>query len=152
MAVFAKGFLESKLSELALFLVLRLFWKVLRIRFKIQSLSVDQENIMNKEYVTKVSVGRVEAFRMGDSRGSLDSVIYSWLQSDSPETIADNSLALTPKEVYGAIAFYLDNRGMIDECLRQAETHIEEGKQEWRSNNSYFYRRLLTLKEQRKKQ
>jgi uncharacterized protein (DUF433 family) len=107
---------------------------------------------MNKEYVAKVKVGQVEAYRIGDSRVSLDSVVYSWLQGDSPETIADNFPALTLEEVYGAIAFYLANQEMIDEYLRQSETRAEEVKQEWRSDNSALYRRLLALKERRKKQ
>jgi uncharacterized protein (DUF433 family) len=106
---------------------------------------------MNKEYVTKIKIGPVEVYRISDTRVSLDSVVYSWLQGDSAETIADNFPALTLEEVYGAIAFYLANRETVDEYLRQAEAHAEELKQQWRSSNSTLYRKLLTIKEDRKK-
>ena len=75
--------------------------------------------VMSSEYVNKVKVGQIEAYQIGNSRVSLDSVIYSWLQGDSPETIADNFSALTLEQVYGAIAFYLAHQSEIDEYLRQ---------------------------------
>lgn len=46
---------------------------------------------MSKEYVTKVD----QAYRIVCGRVLLDSSVYPWLQGDSPETIADNLLALT---------------------------------------------------------
>lgn len=107
---------------------------------------------MSKDYVTKIEVDQVEAYRIVDSRVSLDSVVYSWLQGDSPETIADNFPVLTLEVVYGAIAFFLANQEMIEEYLRHSERQSEEIKQQWRNSNSALYRRLLTLKEERKKQ
>ena len=144
---------ESKSAELVPFLVLKFIFGQCGTRdLKSNLSSIVQENIMSKDYITKIKVGQVEAFRISDSRVSLDSVVYSWLQGDSPETIADNFPALTLEEVYGAIAFYLANREMVDEYLSQGETLAEERKQEWRSKNSALYRRLLALKEERKKQ
>ncbi len=106
---------------------------------------------MNSDYVIKVKAGQVEAYQIGTTRVSLDSVLYSWLQGDSPETIADNFPALTLEQVYGAIAFYLANQDEIDEYLRQGEAEAEQLKQQWRANNSALYRKLLTLKETRQK-
>ncbi|MBK8315372.1 MAG: DUF433 domain-containing protein [Acidobacteria bacterium] len=99
---------------------------------------------MSKDYVTKIEVDQVEAYRIVDSRVSLDSVVYSWLQGDSPETIADNFPVLTLEVVYGAIAFFLANQEMIEEYLRHSERQSEEIKQQWRNSNSALYRRLLT--------
>lgn len=107
---------------------------------------------MSKEYVVKIKIDQVEAYRIGDTRVSLDSVVYSWLQGDSPETIADNFPVLTLEEVYGAIAFYLANQEMVDEYLRQAEGQADTLKQQWRDSNSALYRRLLAIKEERKRQ
>ena len=104
---------------------------------------------MNSDYILKVQVGQVEAYQIGTTRVSLDSVIYSWLQGDSPETIADNFSALTLEQVYGAIAFYLAHQDKIDEYLRQGEAQSEQLKQQWRTNNSALYRKLLTAKEAR---
>ena len=106
---------------------------------------------MNLEYVSKVKVGQVEAYKIGTTRVSLDSIIYSWLQGDSPETIADNFPALTLEQVYGAVAFYLANQDEIDEYLQQGEIEAKQLKQQWRADNSAFYRKLLTLKEARQK-
>ena len=78
--------------------------------------------------------------------------MYSWLQGDSPETIADDFPVLKLEEVYGAIAFYLANQDIVDKYLRQSEARIEKLKQKWRDNNSALYRRLLAIKEERKRQ
>jgi uncharacterized protein (DUF433 family) len=106
---------------------------------------------MNSEYVNKIKAGPIEAYQIGSTRVSLDSVVYSWRQGDSPETIADNFPALTLEQVYGAIAFYLAHQIEIDDYLRQGEAEAEQLKQQWRANNSALYRRLLTLKEVRQK-
>lgn len=106
---------------------------------------------MNSEYINKVTEGQIEAYQIGITRVSLDSVVYSWLQGDSPETIADNFPALTLEQVYGAIAFYLAHQNEIDDYLRQGEAEAEQLKQQWHTNNSALYRKLLTLKEVRQK-
>jgi uncharacterized protein (DUF433 family) len=106
---------------------------------------------VSKDYITKVKAGEAEAYRIGDTRVSLDSVVYSWRQGDSPETIADNFPALTLEEVYGAIAFYLANREEVDEYLRRAEAAAEQLKQEWREKNPALHRRLLAVREARRK-
>ena len=103
---------------------------------------------MNSAYINKIKVGQIEAYQIGTTRVSLDSVIYSWLQGDSPETIADNFSALTLEQVYGAIAFYLANQNTIDKYLHQGEAHAVLLKQKSR-NNSALYRKLLTTKEAR---
>ena len=107
---------------------------------------------MSRDYITKIKAGETEAYRIGNSRVSLDSVVYSWLQGDSPETIADNFPVLTLEEVYGAIAFYLTNRDMVDEYLRQGAAAAEKLKQEWRARNPELHRRLLAIREARRRQ
>ena len=107
---------------------------------------------MIKTFVENQIVGQREAYRIGSSRVSLDSVVYSWLQGDSPETIADNFPVLTLEEVYGAIAFYLANQEMIDEYLRQGEAQTADDKELWRSGNAALHRKLLTIKQERRKQ
>src|SRR5262245_45374540 len=103
---------------------------------------------MSKDYITNID----GAYRIADTRVSLDSVVYSWLQGDSPETIADNFPALTPEQVYGAVAFYLANQAEIDEYLRQGEAEYNTLKNQWRANNSALYRKLLDAKAAKRKQ
>lgn len=104
---------------------------------------------MNSEYISRISVGEGFVYRIGNTRVSLDSVVYSWQQGDSPETIADNFPALTLEQVYGAIAFYLANQAAIDAYLREGEAEADRLKEQWRDNNSALYRRLLACKKSR---
>lgn len=101
---------------------------------------------MSNQYVTKIKMGENEAYHIGSTRVSLDSVLYSWLQGDSPETIADNFSALSLEQIYGAIAFYLAHQGEVDEYLRQGEIVAEQYKAHWRMNNSALYWKLLAAK------
>jgi uncharacterized protein (DUF433 family) len=104
---------------------------------------------MNKEYVILTN----GAYRIGDSRVSLDSVVYAWIEGQSPETIADNFPVLTLEEVYGAIAFYLSNREAIDEYLREKKAEFEELRrksvEELRKNRPQLYAKLMAAKQRR---
>lgn len=108
---------------------------------------------MSKDYITRIKTGDVEAYRIGNTRVSLDSVVYSWLRGESPETIADGFPVLTLEEVYGAIAFYLANQANIDEYLRQGEARYEEMRQqnieELRRTRPELYQKLMARKKQR---
>lgn len=106
---------------------------------------------MNKTYVVKYDVEDRTAYQIGNSRVSLDSVVCSWQQGDSAETIADNFPSLTLEEVYGAIAFYLANREMIDEYLRQGEVQAIADGDLWRNGNE-LHRKLLLIREERRNQ
>ena len=104
---------------------------------------------MSKEYVIQVN----GAYRIVDSRVSLDSVVYAWLEGQSPETISDNFPVLTLEEVYGAITFYLSNREAIDEYLRGKKADFEEMRrksvEELRKNRPQLYAKLMTAKQRR---
>jgi uncharacterized protein (DUF433 family) len=104
---------------------------------------------MNKAYVIQVN----GAYRIADSRVSLDSIVYAWMEGQSPETIADNFPVLTLEEVYGAIAFYLSNREAIDEYLREKKTEFEEMRrksvEELRKNRPQLYAKLMAAKQRR---
>ncbi len=56
------------------------------------------------------------------ARVSLDSVVYQWREGLSAETIQKECFpALTLAQVFGALAYYLENQSEIDEYLKQAE-------------------------------
>lgn len=59
------------------------------------------------------------------TRVSLDSVIYAFLQGDSPERIALCLPPLTREQVCQAIGYYLANRSEIDPYLRLEEVDFE---------------------------
>lgn len=96
------------------------------------------------EYITKLENG---AYRIADTRVSLDSVVYSFNRGNLPETIQRQFSSLTLAQVYGAIAFYLSNQAEIDEYLRQGEIEYEELRQAQREADPEFYARFDKLRE-----
>lgn len=103
---------------------------------------------MSKDYVTKVE----GAYRIADSRVSLDSLVYAWLQGQSPDSIADSFPVLTLEEVYGAITFYLAHRDEVDEYLRSRKAEFEamrqKGEEEFRKKRPKLYAKLMAAKQQ----
>lgn len=101
---------------------------------------------MSKDYINKID----GAYRITDSRVSLDSVVYAWRDGASPETIRDMFPVLTLEEVYGAVAFYLSHQEEVDEYLRQNEIEFEEARQKsnelFRQTNPELYRKLVAAK------
>jgi uncharacterized protein (DUF433 family) len=65
-------------------------------------------------------------YRVGQTRVSLESVVYAFQAGHGPETIRQQYPALSLEEVYGAIAFYLANRQEVDRYLEQQRQRWEE--------------------------
>lgn len=76
------------------------------------------------------------------SRVSLESVVYQFLQGESPEGIVQSYPSLSLLQVYGGITFYLENREAIDEYLRRGEARFEELARAAREANPLLYARL----------
>ncbi|MCY7375093.1 MAG: DUF433 domain-containing protein [Pyrinomonadaceae bacterium] len=94
---------------------------------------------MKDKYVTKLDNG---AYRVADTRVSLDSVIYAFWDGETPETIARHFPALTLEQIYGAIAFYLANRAEIDRYMQEGDIEFEKLSREWRKKNFSLYEKL----------
>src|ERR1039457_7197569 len=65
---------------------------------------------MVKEYVEQRNGG----YFIRDARVSLDSVVYAFLRGESPEGIAASFPALDLEHIFGALAFYMANREIVD--------------------------------------
>ncbi len=65
---------------------------------------------MTQEYIQRRGAG----YYFFGSRVSLDSVVYQFLQGESPEAIVQAFPSLSLEQVYGGIAFYLASRAEID--------------------------------------
>ena len=102
-----------------------------------------------KDYVTQID----GAYRITDSRVSLDSVVYAWRDGLSPESIKENFPVLILEEVYGAITFYLANQAEIDTYLSQSEAKFEAARQQsieqLRQQKPQLYARLIASKRQK---
>lgn len=98
-----------------------------------------------KQYIEQ----RDEGYSIAGTRISLDSVIYSFLNGESPETIAQNFPLLSLEQVYGAIAFYLANREIVDAYLAQSEADFHQLQISFRQKNPILYRKLQTSQAQK---
>jgi len=78
---------------------------------------------MPKEYVRKIE----NVYRVGNTRVSLDSLVYLFREGMSAESMVESYPALTLEQVHGALAFYLGNQSEIDAYLA-AEEHSAESQ------------------------
>lgn len=78
------------------------------------------------------------------TRISLDSVVYDFLDGESPESIAQDFPLLSLEQVYGAIAFYLGSRDLIDAYLKEGEKEFEKLQKSCRQKNPLLYQKLKT--------
>lgn len=85
---------------------------------------------------------RDEGYWIEGTRISLDSVVYGFLNGESPESIAQNFPLLSLEQVYGAITFYLANRELIDGYLNVGEEEFEKLQQSFRKKNPFLYQKL----------
>jgi uncharacterized protein (DUF433 family) len=81
-----------------------------------------------------------------DTRVSLDSVVYRFLEGLSPENIADCFPGLTLEQVYGAITYYLGHRTEIDTYLKAADEEYEAFRQRVRAEYPRLSRKLDDLR------
>ena len=93
---------------------------------------------MVKEYVEQ----REGGYYIAGSRVSLASVVYAFLRGESPEDIAESFPAIALEQVFGAVAFYLANREMIDRYLQQEKDEFARLREEARRNRPALYARL----------
>ena len=91
-----------------------------------------------KEYV----IQREGGYYIGDSRVSLDSVVYAFKRGASPESIQRSFPLLTLEEVYGAITFYLSHQHEVDSYLKEGEAEFEELRQKSREANPELHEKL----------
>ena len=93
---------------------------------------------MNKSYVE----WRDEGYWIANSRVSLDTIVYAFLDGQSPESIAQSLPVLTLEQIYGAIAFYLAHRSEIEEYLEKAKADFETKRKVSRESDHIFYQKL----------
>jgi uncharacterized protein (DUF433 family) len=83
--------------------------------------------------------------RVGQTRVSVDSVVYAFRQGHAPETIQQQYPALNLEEVYGTIAFYLANKDEVDQYLQGQEQCWDELRRKAEQNPSPVVERLRAL-------
>jgi uncharacterized protein (DUF433 family) len=101
--------------------------------------------IPTKQYVEQ----RDKGYWIVGTRISLDSVIYSFLNGESPESIAQNFPLLSLEQVYGAIAFYLANQELVDAYLKEGETEFRRLQESCREQSPLLYQKLKAAQAQK---
>lgn len=94
--------------------------------------------MVTKQYVEQREGGN----RIAGTRVSLDSIVYAFLDSMSPESIVQAFPVLNLEEVYGAITFSLANRTEIDAYLETEEAVFESMRKAAREANPLLYKKL----------
>jgi uncharacterized protein (DUF433 family) len=85
-------------------------------------------------------------YRIGETKVSLDSIVYSYLNGDSAESIQEAFPALSTDEIKAAIDFYLANRAEVHEYLKEQEALWEKVKAEIDAKPNPAWERLRKVK------
>ncbi|WP_199302734.1 DUF433 domain-containing protein [Oscillatoria sp. FACHB-1406] len=83
------------------------------------------------------------------ARISLDSVVYSFLNGESPESIARDFPLLSLEQVYGAIAFYLANREFVNAYMAEGEAEFRRLQQSCQEKSSLLYQKLRVARDEK---
>lgn len=93
---------------------------------------------------------RDKGYWVAGTRVSLDSIVYAYREGLTPEAIATECFpSLTPAQVYGAIAYYLQYRDEIDAYLLNAESEYEALRQSLRNADPAFTEKLAEARRRR---
>lgn len=84
--------------------------------------------------------------RVGNTRVSLDSLVASFEQGASPETIQQQYPALSLEMVYGAITYYLAHTESVQQYLHRQGNVWEQWRTRAASRKSPVLERLRALK------
>lgn len=101
--------------------------------------------ILAKSYIEQRETG----YWVVGTRISLDSIVYAFLDGESPESIAQNFPLLSLEQVYGAIAFYLANRKLIDAYLEAGEAEFQQLQQDCKEKSPLLYEKLKAAQAQK---
>ena len=82
------------------------------------------------------------AYRIADTRVSLDSLVYLYREGVSAEGMVESYPALTLEQVHGALAFYLGNQKEIDAYLLEGQRIAESQHRQSRQTNAELIAKL----------
>ena len=79
---------------------------------------------------------------------SLDSVVIRFQQRASPEKIAQSFPTLKLAQVYGVIAYYLENEKLINDYVAEGEQELEQSATPLSQTNPDLFARLEAARRQ----
>src|ERR1700685_4107953 len=93
---------------------------------------------MLKEYVKNIE----GVYRVGDTRVSLDSLVYLFREGISVESMVESYPGLSLEQVHGALAFYLANQEQVGSSLADGQRTAESQHQQSRQTNGELIAKL----------
>jgi uncharacterized protein (DUF433 family) len=81
------------------------------------------------------------------TRVSLDSVVIRFQEGASPERIVQSFPTLKLSQVYGAIAYYLENQQMVNEYIAEGQRELERTVPPLSQSNPELFARLEAARE-----
>jgi len=80
------------------------------------------------------------AIRVSDTRITLDTIIISYQQGDSPEVIHESFNVVPLNDVYAVIAYYLAHKDAVNVYLRERDAEAERIRKKWEASNTPEHR------------
>jgi uncharacterized protein (DUF433 family) len=109
--------------------------------------------MMNQLVLTStapLTLGEDGTIRISGSRVTLDSVLHAFQQGATAEQIQDSFPSLTLRDIYGAIAYYLEHQEQVEAYLREQTQAAEETRRYIESHqNSASLRRKIRARRAR---
>ena len=88
------------------------------------------------------------ALRIMGTRVGLDTVLVCFKEGETPEQIVESFPTVTRAQVYGAIAYYLDNQTLIDDHFAEVRRKFEQMVRPLSETNPELYARLEEARRQ----
>jgi uncharacterized protein (DUF433 family) len=88
------------------------------------------------------------ALRIAGTRVGLDTIIAAYQEGESPEEIAQEFPAVTLAQVYGAIAYYLENNLTIEDFFAEVEREFLRRVRPLSETNPELFARLEAARQQ----
>jgi uncharacterized protein (DUF433 family) len=89
---------------------------------------------------------REGTYYVAGTRVSLDSIVYSFLDGQTAESIGQAFPVLSLEQVYGAITFYLGHRDEVEGYLEAQRQDFEAKRRAARDTDPMFYQRLAATR------
>jgi uncharacterized protein (DUF433 family) len=80
------------------------------------------------------------ALRIKGTRVGIEPIVVHFQEGESPEKIAHGFPTVSLAQVYGAIAYYLDNKQLIDNDMAESQRELEKIPPLSESNPELFAR------------
>jgi uncharacterized protein (DUF433 family) len=92
--------------------------------------------------------------RIKGSRVSLDSIVHHFKLGATAEQVQDSFPSLSLREIYGAITYYLENEGTVEEYLRRQTEEAQATRRfvESRANTTALRERIRARRNELLKQ